>query len=469
MSGIYSDPRYEALGLTDTTQARAADQFYGSVPMAMGPMGGYGGQMGGFQDEEDLQVAYEQDIVRRLGQIDPTAPDYEFKVQEFFANEPDPDAAGYGRVRLAANALLGRSGLLKQTAQQSLAQQKEAQKREIELRSQLAENGFDPQRFREITDEKGRLKIDDAYYQLGQLKRTNGQSGKYNPASLTSQETEELIKNIAPLNIEPTDEEKVLAWQQSTGTSDRPQTTQQWTDAYNAVMNPRKQQAQGLIRTYQQLGRQVPAGILSQAGIQPSVVSSSPTAQSNPQAAIAPVTTETVVAASTVDPNSPNITFDESFEATNQANAQAVRTASQQALDNQWSTGKQSMENNLLARFKGDRNKLNQFYRSVVEEELSSKNVDPLSGYKNSVLDTELVAMGYRPGERSPDLNLDRGFGQGGWVTNEDLLRSLAQDRLSYSTPQSESLPRPQSKEERDALPSGARYVAPNGQILRKQ
>lgn len=295
MSGIYSDPRYEALGLTDTTQARAADQFYGSVPMAMGPMGGYGGQMGGFQDEEDLQVAYEQDIVRRLGQIDPTTPDYEFKVQEFFANEPDPNAVNYARVKIAGNALLGRAELLKKNAQERLSLQKDAKKREIDLRAQLAENGFDPQRFREITDANGSLKMDDAYYQLGQLKRTNGVSGKYNPASLTAQENEELIKAVAPLNIEPTDEEKVLAWQQATGSSDRPQNTKDWQDAYGYVKNPRIAQAQGLIRTYQQLGRQVPAGILSQAGIQPSVVSSTPTAQSNPQAApVAPEAAEVV-------------------------------------------------------------------------------------------------------------------------------------------------------------------------------
>lgn len=468
MSGIYSDPRYEALGLTDTTQARAADQFYGSLqsPQGMGGMYGGANQFGGFQDEDDLQVAYEQDIIGRMSQIDPTTPDYEYQIQGFLAAEPDPNVASYGRVRNAASALLGRSQLLRQTAQKSMQDERT-------IRSQLAENGFDPDRFTEITRPDGRLDLDRAYYQLGELKRTNGLSGKLDPAKISAQENEELIKLVAPLNIDPSDEEKILAWQQITGESGRPETTQQWNDAYNAVMNPRRSSAKALVQTYRQLGRNVPTGILEAVGLQESVVPSTPSSQSMPQPSGATQTASPSVPASNptpaVDPNSPNITFDESFEATNQAAAQSRTNAVKQEVNDQWTLGKQSMENNLLARFKGDKNKLNQFYRSVISDELSSKNVDPLSGSKNSVLDTELVAMGYRPGERSPDLNLDRGFGQGGWVTNEEVLRSLAQERLSNPSSPEGALPRITSQAERDALPSGARYIAPNGQVMRKQ
>lgn len=472
MSGIYSDPRYEALGLTDTTQARAADQFYGSLqsPQGMGGMYGGANQFGGFQDEDDLQVAYEQDIIGRMSKIDPTTPDYEYQIQGFLAAEPDPNVASYGRVRNAASALLGRSQLLRQTAQKSMQDERT-------IRSQLAENGFDPDRFTEITRPDGRLDLDRAYYQLGELKRTNGLSGKLDPAKISAQENEELIKLVAPLNVDPSDEEKILAWQQITGESGRPETTQQWNDAYNAVMSPRRSSAKALVQTYRQLGRNVPTGILEAVGLQESVVPSTSNSQSNPPPPTPPTPPANDTFDPPVDPNSPNISLGEAARAERElADAQA-ESAVQQGANQEWTNAKNNLEGRLLSQFGGDRNRLNQFYRSVLARESAGEGEAEVSYMPDEYDPTLQLPVGERtlreigvdPSGVPAEIPNSRGFFSGGKVSNEEVLRSLVQDRLSSSPSQSASLPKVNTKEERDALPVGARYILPDGRTAVKQ
>lgn len=471
MSGIYSDPRYEALGLTDTTQARAADQFYGSIPQFAGMQSGYGQMQSGpgFEDEDDLEVAYEKDIIQRASQIDPTTPDYEFKLQQFFAMEDDPNAARYPRVQQALGGFLGRSRALQQRAQETMQEERK-------IRSQLAENGFSPDRLNELMREDGRLDLDRAYFQLGELKRTNGLSGKTPVGALNPTEQQKLIDITASIPQGPiTDQEKIQAFSIINGRE--PETAEDWNQAFGLVEEQRYGQARNVIQGLESFGRIIPERFKTMAGLQASALPPpSPQAQSfvSPTQ-IAETQAATITAPAPVNPASPSISLSEAAQASRAEGESLRQEATQQQVNDQWNAAKGALEQQLLAQFQGDRNRLQQFYRSVISDETAAEGEEEVSyvpGEYDPTLQLPVAERTLRQAGVDPKANVpqipNRGFFSGGNVSQGELLRALATERTSFTQPQATSLPRPTTQAERDALPSGARYISPDGQVRTK-
>jgi hypothetical protein len=256
---FYTDPRYEALGLTDTTQARAADQFYGSIPQMRGPQG-YGMQQQ-FQDPDDMKMAYEMDIIKGVNSIDPTSPDYEYKVQEYFASQPEETAIARPRVQAAVAAALGRSKLLRSKAQENI-------KAEQDLLGQLAENGEAPEKIANLYDADGKLNVIRARYELGKLKRTNGKSGEFDPAEWTEKDSSIFIEKSSAVPTEPiTAVDSVSRFEAVNGR--KPETEEEWRQGYLLEEEARYAPLRNVIASMSAMGKKIPVEMYQQAKMQP--------------------------------------------------------------------------------------------------------------------------------------------------------------------------------------------------------
>lgn len=130
------DSRYELLGIQDPGVIAQADNFYNSLPetswiAARGMQstqtmnGGYPGQQGQMGAQPNpyaqAQQAYENDIVKGVSGFDITKPDYQQKVQDYFLNHQDPNAAQYPRVQAALSGSLATHKELKSYIQKNPA------------------------------------------------------------------------------------------------------------------------------------------------------------------------------------------------------------------------------------------------------------------------------------------------------------------------------------------------------------
>jgi len=250
------DERLQLIGEPQTFEQVAADYYANTGGAPSASYLGIARNIPANMTPEDLQLAYENDIITRLRSLDSTGDDYEMKVQEFFADLPDPNASTYPRVAAAAQAALARNKQGRQQNQSTLT-----------LQAQLAEAGVSPDEIRQMRTADGKFDVLTASYKLGEIKRRG-------PTAAT-QPSESDVEALMPIYQQLStgafsDAEKVMALARTRGRNIDPSTPEgqealqdfqrgmndaDWAAAYQARRDELLSQAMGYISFAEATGK----------------------------------------------------------------------------------------------------------------------------------------------------------------------------------------------------------------------
>lgn len=441
MSG-FSDPYSQMLG-TDSPYDQAALDYYGNMPQLRSPYLATSNYNPQDEFRQRVQNAYESDIVRRIQSVDPDADDYEIQVSELFANIPDENAANYPRVATALQAATGRRKIYQQKKEQAL-----------ESQIGLAKLGMSPDQIAQIRDESGNFDPVRAAFKEFQLKKGIGKEAM----PLSEKERETVLPLVTQLRQGLfSDDEKAMAVAKAKQVNIDPEldpegwegfkeglSVDDWTQGDALARQDVVGKTTALIDVLKATGRDtrgleelikpVSAPIDPWAATRsPSPTDQAPAVPGAPNQPAPPAPKSDGFN----DPADPNLTMLEADKARQQAEATAKESQQKQSTNDQWTSGKQALEQRLLGVFENDPNKLRQFYNSVKKNEFTSSG-DGVNApmMADNLANSILTKVGLDPDEVSGDIPLDRGFFGGGKVSNLDLLKALADDRLGQSATQ---------------------------------